>query len=150
DFQYSTDATALNTGTWTGVGALKYLTSNTAAATGKIDGNAAGNFTNVSSSISNLNIASGATFWIRWIDIDATDSDDGLAVDDFSLTAQSLTGTLTWNGGGANANWSTGNNWNAAPSSGSAVVFAGSTQTSNVNDSFPSAASIAFASGGGT
>ncbi len=29
---------------------------------------------------------SGATFWIHWVDIDATSSDDGLAVDDFSLT----------------------------------------------------------------
>ena len=31
-------------------------------------------------------IANGATVWIRWTDVDVTGADDGLAVDDFSLT----------------------------------------------------------------
>ena len=34
---------------------------------------------------SSLNIANGASFWIRWIDTDASGADDGLAVDEFSL-----------------------------------------------------------------
>ena len=37
-----------------------------------------------------LSIANGATFWIRWNDIDATGADDGLAVDDFSLTPNAV------------------------------------------------------------
>ena len=33
-----------------------------------------------------LSIADGSTFWIRWIDFNATGSDDGLGVDDFSMS----------------------------------------------------------------
>src|SRR6185369_8821 len=41
----------------------------------------------LSSTITGLSISNGASFWIRWTDVDATGADDGLAVDDFSLTA---------------------------------------------------------------
>lgn len=41
----------------------------------------------MSSTLANVNIANGASFWLRWTDFDATGSDDGLAVDDFPLTA---------------------------------------------------------------
>src|SRR5262249_28047675 len=44
------------------------------------------NRTALSAVLTGLNIAPGATFWIRWLDSDATGADDGLAVDDFSLT----------------------------------------------------------------
>jgi uncharacterized protein len=84
-FEYSTDATSLTTGTWTGVAALNFVTPDTATAGAK-NGNAAADRTALSTTISSLSIANGATFWIRWRDIDATSSDDGLAVDDFSLT----------------------------------------------------------------
>ncbi|HSX61761.1 MAG TPA: Calx-beta domain-containing protein [Tahibacter sp.] len=87
NFEYSTDATNLTTGTWTAVTALNFVTPNTATAGAK-DGNAAGNRTALSSTIPSLGIANGATFWIRWTDIDASGADDGLAVDDFSLTPQ--------------------------------------------------------------
>jgi uncharacterized protein (TIGR03437 family) len=86
DFQYSTDATSLTTGTWTDADALDFTTPNTTT-TGSKDGNDAANRTAISSSITGLAIAPGATFWIRWTDLDATGSDDGLAVDDFSITA---------------------------------------------------------------
>src|SRR5205085_5642312 len=33
-----------------------------------------------------LAVPSGGTFWIRWNSFDVTGSDDGLAIDDFSLT----------------------------------------------------------------
>ena len=87
NFEYSTNATDLTTGTWTGVAALNFVTPNTVT-TGAKDGNAAGNRTSLSSTIASLSIANGATFWIRWIDTDATGADDGLSVDDFSLTPQ--------------------------------------------------------------
>ncbi len=86
DFQYSTDATSLTTGTWTDVDPLDFTTPDTAS-TGPKDGNSAGDRTAITSTITGISIASGATFWIRWTDFDATGSDDGLAVDDFSLTA---------------------------------------------------------------
>ncbi|HQN10390.1 MAG TPA: Calx-beta domain-containing protein, partial [Thermoanaerobaculia bacterium] len=87
DFQYSLDATSLTTGTWTDVNALDFLTPMTTT-TGAKDGNAAANRTALSSSIASLSIANGATFWVRWSDLNASGADDGLAVDDFSLTPQ--------------------------------------------------------------
>jgi hypothetical protein len=86
-FEYSTNATDLTTGTWTGVTALDFVTPNTVT-TGAKDGNAASNRTSLSSTVPSLSIANGATFWIRWTDTDASGADDGLSVDDFSLTPQ--------------------------------------------------------------
>src|SRR5436305_11031192 len=85
NFEYSTNATDLVTGTWTGVAGLNFVTPDTAT-TGAKNGNAAADRTARSSTISSLSIPNGATFWIRWNDTDATGADDGLAVDDFSLT----------------------------------------------------------------
>ncbi len=87
DFQFSTNATSLTTGTWTDVNALDFTNPvKTAASAGALDGNLAANRTAVSSTISGLGIANGATFWIRWNDLNASGADDGLAVDDFSIT----------------------------------------------------------------
>lgn len=85
NFEYSTDATSLVTGTWTGISALNFVTPNTVTIGAK-DGNAVANRTNLNSTITGLSITNGSTFWIRWTDTDATGADDGLAVDDFSLT----------------------------------------------------------------
>jgi uncharacterized protein len=86
NFEYSLNATSLTTGTWTGVAALNFVTPNTTGTAGARDGNAAGNRTALSATIGNLSIANGATFCIRWNDIDASAADDGLAVDNFSVT----------------------------------------------------------------
>jgi predicted extracellular nuclease len=88
DFQLSTDATSLMTGTWTDYNALDFASPNLAATAGPLNGNLAGNRTALSLSITGLSIANGASFWIRWTDFDISSSDDGLAVDDFSLTPQ--------------------------------------------------------------
>ena len=89
DFQYSLDATGLTTGTWTDVDALDFATPNLVGPVGARDGNAAGNRMLVAGVVSNLAIAPGATVWIRWTDFNASSSDDGLAVDAFSLTPRS-------------------------------------------------------------
>lgn len=87
DFQYSLNATDLATGAWVDVNALDFVTPDTAT-TGAKNGNAAASRTALSSTIGSLSIANGATFWIRWNDLDASGADDGLSVDDFSLTPQ--------------------------------------------------------------
>jgi uncharacterized repeat protein (TIGR01451 family) len=87
NFEYSTNATDLVTGTWTNVAALNFVTPDTVTAGAK-NGNAAADRTNKVASVASLSIPNGATFWIRWNDTDATGADDGLAVDDFSLTPQ--------------------------------------------------------------
>lgn len=84
-FQFSTNATSLSDGTWIDASNLDFFTPNTAT-TGIKDGNAAANRTALSDTITGLSISNGSTFWIRWISFDASSADDGLAVDDFSLT----------------------------------------------------------------
>lgn len=86
DFQYSLDATALNNGTWTNVDALDFTAPITGTVAGALDGNAAINRTQITSTITGLNIPNGSTFVLRWSDFNASGADDGLAVDDFSLT----------------------------------------------------------------
>jgi hypothetical protein len=83
DFQYSTDATALNNGTWTNFDALDYANSAAAATANGSMLQSAG----ISGTITGLNIPNGGTLFIRWNDFNASGSDDGLSVDDFSLTA---------------------------------------------------------------
>jgi endonuclease/exonuclease/phosphatase family metal-dependent hydrolase len=86
DFQFSLDATSLSSPNWTDVNELDFTPPITAGTVGALDGNAASNRVTVTFTIVNLNIAHGSTFWIRWNDVDATSSDDGLAIDDFQLT----------------------------------------------------------------
>ena len=82
DFQLSINATSLTTGTWVDYNSLDYNSSNINATAGALNGNASGNQTPVSFSITGLSIPNGASFWIRWTDFDiAPGADDGLAVD---------------------------------------------------------------------
>jgi uncharacterized repeat protein (TIGR01451 family) len=92
NFEYSLDATSLTTGAWINVAALNFVTPDTSTVGAK-DGNAAASRTALSSTIPALAIANGANFWIRWTDIDVTGADDGLSVDQFSLTPNALVGT---------------------------------------------------------
>src|SRR4029077_352651 len=93
-----TNATDLTTGTYTDVDTLDFTTPDTTT-TGAKNGNAAAERTAISATIPSLNIPNGATFFIRWSDLDATGADDGLAIDDFSLTPNvgAVTPTLNIN-----------------------------------------------------
>src|SRR4029453_2520688 len=86
DFQYSTDATSLTTGTWTDFNSLDFSSPNILATAGPLNGNDPGNRANISATITGLSLAAGATVFIRWTDFDILNADDGLAIDDFSLT----------------------------------------------------------------
>jgi len=80
DFQYSLDATSLSTGTWIDVNTLDYANPGQATGSGSMQHSA-----NITDVISGLNIANGASFWIRWTDFNAFGSDDGMAIDDISI-----------------------------------------------------------------
>lgn len=84
DFVYSLDATSLADGAWTQVDGLGFSSPVQTGSVGALNGNA--NRVAVSGSVSGLSVAPGASFWIGWRDFNVTGSDDGLAVDDFSLT----------------------------------------------------------------
>ena len=86
-FQYSTDAVSLTEGNYIDFTALDFTTPDTSAI-GAHDGNSATNRTALKSTISGLEIAANTGFWLRWADFDASGADDGLAIDDFSLSAR--------------------------------------------------------------
>jgi endonuclease I len=86
DFSYSTSATALTTGAYISETTLNFTAPTTTGAVGALDGNVAANRTSISSTITGLNIANGTTFWIKWTDFNASGADDGLGIDDFSIT----------------------------------------------------------------
>src|SRR5574341_871719 len=96
DFQYQ----VANAGTITGVntpssGWLDHdpldFTSPTFGTTAAqtLDGNAAANRVAKSATLS-VTIANGQEVWLRWKDIDHTGNDHGLAIDDFSVTANGV------------------------------------------------------------
>jgi hypothetical protein len=99
DFQYSTNATGLNTGTWFNVDALDFTSPITAASGNALDGNLTANRTAISASISSLSLPDGASIWFRWTDLNAAGADDGLAIDDVSITPTVAAGEVTVNGG---------------------------------------------------
>ncbi len=82
DFQFSTNATSLTTGTWTDVNALDFTAPTTTGSAGALDGNASANRTVISATITGVNLANNATLWVRWSDFNASSADDGLAIDD--------------------------------------------------------------------
>jgi len=83
DFSYSTNATSITTGTWVDVNQLDYssIESTTAPLSGSLLQSQSINYT-----ISGLMIQNNTSIWFRFTDVDATGSDDGLAIDDFTLT----------------------------------------------------------------
>ncbi len=87
DFQYSTDATNLATGTWKDADQLDFTGPITTGTVGSLDGSLAANATAINFTITGLNIGNGASFYLRWSDFNATGADDGLGIDDFSIEA---------------------------------------------------------------
>src|SRR5581483_4342455 len=86
DFQLSTTATSLTTGTWIDYDSLDFSSPVTTGTVGALNGNTSVNRSSLSFTINGLNIVNGQTFFIRWLDFNVSNSDDGLAIDDFSLT----------------------------------------------------------------
>lgn len=153
DFQISTDATSIITGTWSDVNVLDFNSPNILAAAGALDGNLAANRTAISFTISGLNIAAGAAFYIRWLDFDITNSDDGLAIDDFSLSFSGTPETTASVAAGVNAAEPSTNGTFAvtlsspAPVGGITVTYTLSGSASNTDYSDALAGSITIAEG---
>jgi uncharacterized protein len=86
DFQYSTTASSLTASSgWTDVDQLDFRSPTTSVA-GPKDGNDQDNQTAINYTLTGLSVANGATVWLRFVDVDASGADDGLAIDDFALT----------------------------------------------------------------
>lgn len=85
DFQYSLNATALNSGTWIDIDALDFQSQTINGTVGALNGNDTLNNDILADTITGLNIEQGSRFAIRWTDFNAAGADDGLAVDDFEM-----------------------------------------------------------------
>jgi len=97
-FLYSTSATGLNDtlGTWTEVASLMFNTPNMTATTAAgIDGNATGNFTNKSGTIT-VSIPAGGYIIFKWLDKNIGGSDDALSIDDINISFTTVT-TVSYN-----------------------------------------------------
>jgi hypothetical protein len=78
-------------GTWTAAGTIFDFTSpTTGAGAGALDGNAAANRIAGLGGTINATWAAGETLWIRFVERNDTGNDHGLAVDNFSLSAQAV------------------------------------------------------------
>ncbi|MBI5220084.1 MAG: putative Ig domain-containing protein [Bacteroidia bacterium] len=93
-FQLSTDAASLTEGTYSYYSFFDFTTPTTNGTIGALDGNSSTNRRTIIGTINGLNITNGSTFFIRWIDKDVPGPDDGLAVDDFSLTPLTINPTV--------------------------------------------------------
>lgn len=87
DFQYSLNADDPFTGDWASAHSLDFYSVNVTAAVGALDGNV--NSVAVTGTVDGLSIPAGTTFWLRWFDVDVSGSDDGLGVDDVTVTPHS-------------------------------------------------------------
>ena len=85
DFEYAIGTGDITTGTYLSFDALDF-SSPAITGVGAKDGNAAAFRTVKLATITGLSIADGQSFALRFADFNAADADDGLAIDDFSLT----------------------------------------------------------------
>lgn len=83
EYKFGTDISGL-TG-YSGEPLLDFSSLKTSSTAATLDGNASGNFTTITATVSNIVWAVGTTLVLRWRDVDDTGSDDGLAIDDFSF-----------------------------------------------------------------
>ncbi len=89
EYGFGTAFTAVTT--WVAPGGTFNWNSPVATATaGAIDGNTIGRINNVGGSLSSLNWANGDTLWIRWVERNDVGNDHGLAIDDFALSAPTV------------------------------------------------------------
>jgi hypothetical protein len=97
-FLYSTSATGLNDtlGTWTEDVNLMFNTPNMTATTAAgIDGNATGNFTNKSGTLT-VSIPAGGYIILKWLDKNIGGSDDALSIDDINISFTTVA-TVSYN-----------------------------------------------------
>jgi len=78
--------TGINAGTWTAFTTLDFSSLINTATAAALDGNAAANRALKSATLT-VTVNNGQEVWLRWIDVDDSGTDHGLAIDDFSVTA---------------------------------------------------------------
>ncbi len=107
-FEYSLDAPGIvgGSGTWIRVMALDFMSPVITGAARALDGNDAADRQAITYTITGLSIQPGERIVLRWSDDNIAGADDGLAIDDFSISVGFAPGVLT--SGGTNAGGGTG------------------------------------------
>src|SRR6185295_9653449 len=102
-FQYQVANAGVITGAnnpttnWTTFSALSFAAPISGGTAGALDGNAAANRTAKSATLA-VTVNAGQEIWLRWQDLDDAGADHGLAIDNFSVTAQSAGGSTNPSG----------------------------------------------------
>jgi hypothetical protein len=95
DFQFKIGSALTGTG-WTDDNSLDFKSPDIAGTAGSRNGNSAADRSALTHTITGLTLLSGQSVAIRWADLNITGTDDGLAVDDFSLTITVIPEPGTW------------------------------------------------------
>jgi DNA/RNA endonuclease YhcR with UshA esterase domain len=82
----STDATNLGSGTWTELKSLTFTSPVVSGTAGIMDGNNSANQSKVNATLTGFSLNPGKLFWLKWSDPNVLSNDDGLAIDNFSMT----------------------------------------------------------------
>ena len=102
NFQYRPEATALNlNATYTSYAPLDFTAPITSGSIGAMNGNDPANRQTITATISGLSLDDGHSIAFRWVDFDATGLDDGLAIDDLTVSfGAPVPEPATWLAGG--------------------------------------------------
>ena len=89
NFEYGFGTDFSSVATWTAPGSSFNFTSPiyTAGSGGPVDGNNAGRVADLGGTVSNLAWQAGTTLWVRWVEQNDAGADAGLAIDNFSFSA---------------------------------------------------------------
>ncbi|MCK6613714.1 MAG: T9SS type A sorting domain-containing protein [Ignavibacteriaceae bacterium] len=147
DFQYSTNATSLSSGTWTDFNSLDFNAPITTGTLGALPGNNSTNRSVVAATITGLSVTHGSVIWIRWNDFAASGANDGLAVDDFQIVVQPASQATSVNFTGVTTTGFTINWTNGSGSNRVVLLKSGSAVDSDPVDGTTYTANAAFGSG---
>jgi hypothetical protein len=95
--EYGVGSSFTAVGTWTAAGTVFNFTSvvNSPSSAAAVDGNTAGRVANIGGTLDLVtSVQDGDTLWIRWIELNDTGNDHGLAIDNFRFTPVPEPGTV--------------------------------------------------------
>lgn len=103
DFAYQIGANSVNSGTWTDVDSLDFISPVATSTAGALNGNDSSNRVSLSGNITGFSLAPGEEIWLRWSDVDDSGSDHGLGIDNLRVSTAPLPGiTLIESGNSTN------------------------------------------------
>lgn len=117
DFQYSTNATTLANGTWADYNGLDYQNAPSGVMGNVLNGPMQSSI--ISTTFTGLSISNGSAFFMRWTDFDAPGNDDGMAIDNLTIKANTTNpfsnATDYFRSNSVSGFWSVPASWQSSP-----------------------------------